>query len=125
MHRSPLELLAQRAVPPLAQSSLPVLAQRVSLREPPAWELQPAQALPAQVSLPQVPEHVVLPVPLLALGLLASPPLADELAQSEDQQEGPPLVPPAAAKLPLQPPLSPSARLPPRFPRPLHLAGDA
>ena len=122
------ERQASQGVPPqvpLAPSSLPVLA-RVSRREPPVRELQLALALQAQASRLRAPEHVVLTEPPLALGPLASPPLVDELGQP-DEQQGPPLVPGplAAAQLPSQPPLSPSARLPPRFPRRLHPADDA
>ena len=120
------ERQASQGVPPqvpLAPSSLPVLA-RVSRREPPVRELQLALALQAQASRLRAPEHGVLAEP--PLGPLASPPLVDEPGQP-DEQQGPPLVPGplAAAQLPSQPPLSPSARLPPRFPRRLHPADDA
>jgi hypothetical protein len=126
------ELLAQRAVLPqvqLAQSSQLVPAQRVSPRELLAQELwlarvPHAKALWARVSQPRVPEHVVPPEPPLVLGPPASPPQVDGPTQAEQQQEPPPEEQ-AFAKLPSPPLLSPSARLPPRFPRPLHLADGA
>ena len=132
VRRSPRELPAQRAAlpqAPLAQSSQPVLAQRVS---PPELLVQKlwlarvphAKALRARVSQPLVPEHVVLPEPPLALEPPASPPQADGPTQAEQLQE-PPLEERAFAKLPSPLLLSPSARLPPRFRRPLHPEGDA
>jgi len=122
---------AQQSVPPmapLAQSSQPVLAQRVSPRELLAQELwltwvPPAKALRARVSQPRVLEHVVLPEPPLALRPPASPPQVDGPTQAEQQQE--PLPEELAfAKLPSPLLLSPSVRLPLRFRRPLHPAND-
>jgi hypothetical protein len=129
---SPLELLAQRAVlpqVPLALSPQPVLAQRVSPRELLAQELwlaraPHAKALRARVSQPRAPEHVVLPEPPLVLGPPASPPQVDGPTQAKQQQE-PLQEEQAFAKLPSPLLLSPSVRLPPRFRRPLHPAGDA
>jgi hypothetical protein len=93
VRRSLLELPAQRAAlpqAPLAQSSQPVLAQRVSPRELLAQELwlarvPHAKALRARVSQPRVPEHVVLPEPPLLLGPPASPPQVDGPTQAEQQ----------------------------------------
>jgi hypothetical protein len=132
VHRSLRELLAQRAAlpqAPLAQSSQPALAQRVSPRELLVQELwlarvPHAKALWARVSQPRVPEHVVLPEPPLVLGPPAWPPQVDEPGQAEQQQE--PLPEELAfAKLPSPLLLSPSVRLPPRFRRPLHPANGA
>jgi hypothetical protein len=136
VRRSLRELLAQRAAlpqAPLAQSSQPVTAQRVSPREllvRESWlaRVPHAKALRARVSQPRVLEHVVLPEPPLALGLPASPPQADEPTQAEQQQEQQqePLQEELAfAKLPSPPLLSPNARLRPRFRRPLHPANGA
>ena len=132
MRRKSRELLAQRAAlpqAPLAQSTQPALAQRVSPRELLVQELwlagvPHAKALGAWVSQPRVPEHVVLPEPPLALGPPASRPQVDGRARPEQQQEPPPEQQ-ASAKLPSPPLLSPSARLPPRFRRPLRPANDA
>ena len=132
VRRKSRELLAQRAAlpqAPLALSSQPVLAQRVSPRELLVQELWLAQvqyvkALRARVSQPRVPEHVVLPEPLLVLGPPASPPRVGGPKQAEQQQEALPEER-AFAKLPSPLLLSPSARLPPRFRRPLHPEGDA
>ena len=132
VRRSLRELLAQRAAlpqAPLAQSSQPVTAQRVSPREllvRESWlaRVPHAKALRARVSQPRVLEHVVLPEPPLALGLPASPPQADEPTQAEQQQEPLPEEQ-AFAKLPSPLLLSPSVRLPPRSRRPLHPANGA
>jgi len=126
------ELQAQRGVrseEPLAQLSPPETAQQVSLPELQARELVQTKApLLERASRLLVPEQVVprwdaQRVP----GPLASPPPADVPAQREAQQERQVLTPQVAASarrlwLPL---LSPSARLPRRFPRPLHLADGA
>ncbi|HXC48034.1 MAG TPA: hypothetical protein VNU20_07065 [Candidatus Sulfotelmatobacter sp.] len=132
VRRKSRELRAQRAVlpqAPLEQPPLPVQAQRVSPRERELLVQElllarapHAQELAAWVLQPRVPEYAVLPEPVLAP--LAWPPQVDEQAQAEQQQE-PPLEEKAFAKLPSPPLLSPSARLPPRFRRPLHPAGDA
>jgi len=132
VRRKSRELLAQRAAlpqAPLAQSSHPVLAQRVSLRELLVQELWSARvphakALRGRVSQPRVPEHVVQPEPPLLLGPAASPPQVDGPTQAE-QQQGPLPEELAFAKLPSPLLLSPSVRLPRRFPRPLHLADGA
>jgi hypothetical protein len=128
VHRKSRELLAQRAALPQAQSSQPVMAQRVSPRELLVQELWSAQvphakALRARVSQPRVPEHVVLPEPPLVLGPPASPPKVDGPTQAEQQQE--PLPEELAfAKLPSPLLLSPSVQLRPRFRRLLHPAND-
>jgi hypothetical protein len=127
VRRKSRELLAQRAAlpqAPLAQSSQPVLAQRVSPRELLVQELwlarvPHAKALRARVSQPRVLEHAVLPEPPLVLGPPASQPQVDAPTQAEQQQERLPEEL-AFAKLPSRPLLSPTARLPPRFQRPLH-----
>jgi len=113
---------------PLAQSSQPVLAQRVSPRELLVRELwlarvPHAKALRARVSQPRVLVHVVPREPPLVLGPPASPPKVDEPTQAEQQPE--PLPEELAfAKLPSPQLLSPSVRLPLRFRRPLHPAND-
>jgi len=129
VRRKSRELQAQLAALPQAQLSEPVLAQRVSPRELLVQELwlarvPHAKALRAGVSQPRVPEHVVLPEPPLVLGPPASPPQVDGPTQAEQQQERLPEEQ-AFAKLPSPPLLSPSVRLPPRFRRPLHPAGEA
>jgi hypothetical protein len=132
VRRSLRELLAQRAAlpqAPLAQSSRPVLAQRVSPRELPVQELwlarvPHAKAVRARISQPRVPEHVVLSEAPLVLGPPASPQQVDGPTQAEQQQEPPPEEL-AFAKLPSPPLLSPNAPLPRRFPHPLHLANGA
>ena len=126
------ELEARRGVPPeepLAQLSPPETAQQASLLELRAWESVQAKApLLERASRLLVPGHAVprrdaqrVLVPL------ASPPPADVPAQREAQQERQVLTQEVAASarrlwLPL---LSPSARLPRRFPHPLHLADGA
>ena len=95
VRRKSRELLAQRAAlpqAPLAQSSQPVLAQRVS---PPELLVQKlwlarvphAKALRARVSQPRVLEHAVLPEPPLVLGPPASQPQVDAPTQAEQQEE--------------------------------------
>jgi hypothetical protein len=66
-------LKAPRDVPPRVQSSPPVLAQRVSPREPQARELLLVEPPLAQASQPLVPEQMVPRQDvLLALGPPAS-----------------------------------------------------
>jgi len=125
-------LQAQQVAPqqaPRAQSRQPAPGRRVSLREMlvrKLWLVQVsrAKAQHAQVSPPRALQQVVQRESQLALGPLASPPLAGALAQPEEQQE-PPLGLAAFSELPWPPLLSPTARLPRRFPRPLHLADGA
>ena len=130
--RAPEESQAQRGVPPeepLAQWSPPEMAQQVSLLAPWARESLQAQVpLLARASRLLVPKQVApRRDALLAPGPLASQPSAGVPVQLEAQQERQVLAQEVAASarrlwLPL---LSPSARLPRRFPRPLHLADGA
>ena len=116
------ELLGQQVAPlqvPPGQSPQLVLAQPASLPELPGLESWVAQT---QASQSRVREQVLLGEPGLAL--LALPPLAGAPAQPEEQEE-PPRKPAAFAKRPSPPLLLPNARLPPRIPRPLHLANGA
>jgi hypothetical protein len=111
-----------------AQSRQSTPGRRVSLREllvRRLWLVQVsrAKAQHAQVSPPRALQQVVLQSQL-ALRPLASPPLAGALAQPEEQQE-PPLELAAFSELPSPPLLSLIARLPRRFPHPLHLADGA
>jgi len=126
------ESRAQQGVPPeepLVQWSPPEMAQQVSLLAPWARESLQAQVpLLARASRLLVPKQVApRRDALLAPGPLASQPSAGVPVQLEAQQERQVLAQEVAASarrlwLPL---LSPSARLPRRFPRPLHLADGA
>jgi hypothetical protein len=112
-----------------AQSRQPAPGRRVSLREllvRKLWLVQVsrAKAHHAQVSPPRALQQVAVRESQLALGLLASPPLAGALAPPEEQQE-PPLELAAFSEMPSPPLLSLTARLPRRFPHPLHPADGA
>jgi hypothetical protein len=122
----------QRVAPqqaPLAQSSQPVLARLVLQSEAPVRELRLAEVWQARASPP--------PAPLGVLGVLQpEQPYAQEprvlqplqvarewQPEPERQLQAQALA--ASAALPSRPLLSPTVRLPPRFRRPPHPAGDA
>lgn len=114
---------AQLGVPPQARVLLREPGQRVSPQEPQAREPQPERVLRAQASPPQVQEHGRPVEQLNAQGQQASRPLADAPAMLGEQQEPPGARDGAQPLSPLL--LSRHVRLPRRFRRSLHLAGDA